>query len=75
VELQVGAVDEQAWVWLNGSYVGQRLGVPEEIWDKPFALDVTDAVQWGAENILTVRVSDFGYAGGLWKPLKITLLK
>lgn len=75
VELQVGAADEQAWVWLNGKYVGQNLGVPEEIWDKPFALDVTNAVQWGAENILTVRVSDIGYAGGLWKPLKIVLLK
>lgn len=74
VEMAFGGVDEIAWVWLNGEYVGQHdLGT--EGWDKPFALDVTKELKWGEKNHLTVRVHDSAYAGGIWKPVNIQVLQ
>lgn len=74
VEIHFGAVDETAWVWLNGKYVGQHdaglIG-----WDKPFDLNITDEIIWGGENVLAVRVEDTAAAGGIWKPVDINLVK
>jgi len=73
-EIAFGGVDEIAWVWINGQYVGQHdLGT--EGWDKPFTLDVTKELKWGQKNQITVRVYDSAYAGGIWKPVKIEVLK
>lgn len=72
-ELAFGAVDEIAWVWLNGTYIGKHdKGING--WDKPFALDVTKELNWGEENVLTVRVEDTIAAGGIWKPIVLDLL-
>ena len=46
-----------------------------EGWDKPFALDVTKELKWGQKNQITVRVYDSAYAGGIWKPVKLEVLK
>ncbi|HOQ29152.1 MAG TPA: beta galactosidase jelly roll domain-containing protein, partial [Armatimonadota bacterium] len=74
VELHFDAVDECAWVWVNGIYVGQHdLGTAG--WDRPFALDITREVRWGQKNQITVRVYDSAYAGGIWKPVRIDVLK
>jgi len=74
VELAFGAVDEIAWVWINGAYVGQHdLGT--EGWNRPFALDVTRELKWGERNQITVRVHDSAYAGGIWKPVSIQVLQ
>ncbi len=73
-ELAFGGVDEIAWVWLNGTYVGQHdLGT--EGWDKPFALDVSAELKWGQRNQITVRVYDSAYAGGIWKPVSVQVLQ
>ncbi len=73
-EIAFGGVDEVAWVWVNGQYVGQHdLGT--EGWDKPFVLDVTEALRWGETNQITVRVYDSAYAGGIWKPVSIQVLQ
>ncbi|MBM4045954.1 MAG: hypothetical protein FJ279_12625 [Planctomycetes bacterium] len=74
VEIRFEAVDECAWVWLNGQYVGQH-DIGPEGWDKPFTLDITKEVKWGQKNQITVRVHDSAYAGGIWKPVKIEVLK
>ena len=74
VELSFGGVDEEAWVWLNGVYVGQH-AVGVSGWDKPFALDVTDELRWGKRNVLVVRVFDARQAGGIWKPIKLDVLR
>ena len=74
VELAFGAVDEVAWVWVNGEYVGQHdLGASG--WDKPFALDVTKELLWGQKNQITVRVYDSAFAGGIWKPVEVQVLQ
>jgi HEAT repeat protein len=74
VEICFGAVDETAWVWINGTYVGQH-DVGLAGWDDPFALDVTDALRWGTDNQITVRVQNVKAAGGIWKPVRIEVLK
>lgn len=74
VEIEFGAVDEVAWVWINGQYAGQHdLGT--DGWDKPFALDVTKELKWGQKNQITVRVYDSKFAGGIWKPVTIQVLQ
>lgn len=73
-EIHFGAVDEIAWVWTNGQYIGQH-DIGPYGWDKPFRLDVTRELKWGAENQITVRVYDSKFAGGIWKPITIELLE
>lgn len=73
-ELCFGAVDEDAWVWLNGKYVGQRVK-GEVAWNSPFRFDIGQEIAWGAENVLAVRVFDSRFGGGIWKPVRIEVLK
>ncbi len=72
-ELYFGSVDEQAWVWLNGKYVGQHAIGPDG-WDIDFWLNIGDEINWGAENLLVVRVEDSAKAGGIWKPIELQTL-
>ena len=74
VEMAFGAVDEVAWVWLNGKYVGQHDLGPNG-WKVPFRFDVSKEIQWGKENVLTVRVLDTMAAGGIWKKVHVEVLK
>lgn len=74
VELAFGGVDESAWVWLNGTYLGSH-DLGEVGWNQPFALDCRHEIRWGAENILVVRVYDSAAGGGIWKPIAIEVLK
>ncbi len=52
VSLKFGGIDYTADVWLNGHYMGFHEG-----YFQPFTLDVTDAVVFGKENVLTVKVN------------------
>jgi len=74
VEIHFGAVDETAWVWLNGKFVGQH-DIGTAGWDRPFDLNITDEIKWDGENVLAVRVEDTAAAGGIWKPVVINLVK
>ncbi len=49
--LRFGAVDYLGEVWLNGRYAGLYEGG-----ETPFEFDVTDSIQWHADNLLAVRV-------------------
>ena len=73
-ELAFGAVDEEAWVWLNGEYVGQHCEGPGG-WNRPFRLDVQRELKWGAKNRLVVRVSDTTEGGGIHKPVTVEVMK
>jgi hypothetical protein len=65
-------VDEEAWVWLNGVYVGgQAVGLSG--FDRPFQLDVTAAIRSGAVNRLAVRVRNSVGQGGIWKPVVVSV--
>ena len=73
-ELHFASVDECAWVWVNGIYVGEHnLGTVG--WTTPFNLDVTKEIKWGEENQITVRVLDTAGAGGIYKPVTLQILE
>lgn len=74
VELHFGSVDEVAWVWLNGKYVGQH-DEGAKGWNRPFDLDVTKEIKYNAENVLVVRVHDSAAGGGIWKKVRVNFLK
>lgn len=71
--LHFEGVDEEAWVWLNGHFVGEHTEGPEG-WNKPFILDVTDAFKPGEMNQLTVRARNTAGGGGIHAPLWLRLL-
>lgn len=74
VELLFEGVDESAWVWLNGIYLGKH-DIGTIGWDVPFRLDATKEIKWGVENVLVVRVLDTTMGGGIWKPIIMEILK
>lgn len=74
IEIEFTAVDESAWVWINGEYAGQH-DIGPEGWNEVFQLDVTSLLKWGTENQITVRVLNAAYAGGIHKPVHINVLK
>ena len=59
VRLNFGAVDYLAEVWIDGRYVGKHEGM-----FLPFTFDITEFVQPGRAQRLTVRVTDPG--GAAW---------
>lgn len=73
-ELHFLGVDESAWVWVNGIYVGQHDMGPQG-WDQPFRLGVAKELKWGARNHITVRAMNTAHAGGIWRPVEIEVLK
>ena len=74
VDLSFQGVDESAWVWVNGQYVGDH-DIGPTGWDKPFLLDVTKVLKWGGKNQITVRAMNTAHAGGIWRPVTIDVLK
>jgi len=79
MSLQFGGVDEQAWVYLNGTLIGERTvestGRPVgEIWEQPFSLPVPpDCLKPGAENVLAIRVNDSAFAGGIYRAVRLVM--
>lgn len=77
VALTFQAVDEQAWVYLNGESVGEHTLASEsrdiegfsigDLWNVPFTIEVpATRVKLGADNTLAVRVHNQVGAGGIW---------
>ena len=73
-ELCFDGVDEEAWVWLNGTYVGQHAEGTSG-YEQPFRFGIGGEARWGGENELVVRVNDTAGAGGIWKGVRIEILK
>ena len=67
--LYFGAVDDHAWVYLNGELVGSH-AIGAIGWDQPFTVPITDRVRPGnEENVLAVRVWDMAGMGGIFRPV------
>ncbi len=77
MEINFAGVDEQAWVYLNGTYLGERTiastkKTAGDIWNQPFKLAISpDRLQYGRKNLLVVRVHDSKYAGGIYFPVRL----
>ena len=73
VYLYFGAIDEDAWIYLNGEFALEHscasTGVtPEQIWVKPILFDARDQLRLGQSNTLAVRVYNRWAMGGVWQP-------
>ena len=68
--LHFGAVDESLHLWIDGKYVAPYSRTPNDGWDQPFAIDVTDFVSIG-EHVLAIRAQDVFAMGGIWKPVSL----
>ena len=74
VSLMFGAVDESAWVWVNGKFSGKRLYVKDPDWSTPFAIDITDQIDWKKKRqTVVVKVEDKNGAGGIWRGVMLVV--
>ena len=76
VYLYFSAVDEEASLWVNGQAVGEHTCAgenltPNDMWNKPFFLEITRQVRFEKPNQFTVRVHNSGKMGGIHKPVHI----
>lgn len=66
--LLFGAVDESAWVYVNGKFAGSHTG-----WNTSFAIPISEAIDWTKEKqTVIVRVEDKAGQGGIWRPVWLT---
>ncbi|NLC58438.1 MAG: hypothetical protein GX774_16515 [Armatimonadetes bacterium] len=68
--LAFGAVDESAWVYVNGRQAGKH-DVGPSGFDKRFLIDVTKHLKPNAENVVAVRVLNTIGVGGIWRGVKL----
>ena len=75
IRLLFAAVDEQAWVYVNGHLVREHTEKSEgkafaELWETPFTADVPpEHLRYGKPNVLAVRVHNSAANGGIWRPV------
>ena len=69
--LLFGAIDGDAWFWLNGVPAGRTTASPGVAWDKPFGLEITGTAHRGVANRLIVKVKKDRFAAGIWKRVKL----
>ena len=72
VALVFGAVDESAWVYVNGQFCGSRIFKERDDWKTAFSIDITKAVNFSKPGqTLFVKVEDRGGQGGIWRPVML----
>lgn len=77
LRIQFEAVDEQAWVYLNGELVGEHTVASEglgigHLWDRAFQVVLpVHLLKTEGENELVVRVHNAHAAGGIWRSVNL----
>ena len=76
--LHFGMTDEQAWVYLNGTQVGEHSVESEgkkmqAIWDEPFGVEISEHLTPEVTPILALRIHNAALAGGLRRPASLIL--
>ena len=66
VYIAFGGVDEHGYVFVNGKQVGEH-----HVWDRPFILDISDAVKHKGKNTVVVYVHDTFGMGGIYGLINI----
>ena len=67
LQLKFAAVDEEAWVWVNGRFAGEH-AIGSGGWQDAFTIDITKFAKPNEENLIAVRVYDRMFQGGIWRP-------
>jgi hypothetical protein len=71
------AVDEQAWVYVNGKLVGEHSEKSEKVdygvlWNEPFIVKVKpEDIRPGKDNVIVVKIHNIKGACGIWKKIQI----
>lgn len=73
--LAFGAVDEGAFVYVNGKLAGVHDKDPDLSYNERFLIDVTKLLRPGAANVIAVKVKNIVGAGGIWKGIKLVIEK
>ena len=68
------AVDEEAWVYLDGKLVFEHTvestgQTPADLWNEPFAADLTNHWSGETDAQILVRVHNSEAMGGIWMPV------
>ena len=71
VYLFFGAVDESVWCYINGELAAWNDGDGNDLWNRPFALDVTGKLPSDSSCTIVFRTLDRFRLGGIWKPVSI----
>ena len=66
VHLAFGGVDNNASVYVNGTFVGAHYG-----WNTPFILDISEAVHYKGQNAVAVWVYDGANMGGIFGTIEV----
>ena len=66
VHLAFGGVDNDASVYVNGSFVGEHHG-----WNTPFILDISETVHYKGQNTVAVWVYDGANMGGIFGTIEV----
>ena len=66
VHLAFGGVDNEAYVYVNGTSVGEHYW-----WNTPFILDVSEAVNYKGHNTVAVWVYDGANMGGIFGTIEV----
>ncbi|MEM7624157.1 MAG: DUF4838 domain-containing protein [Planctomycetota bacterium] len=71
--LLFNAVDGKAKVWIDGKLVGEQNGPVAQMWDKPWAIEVSGHMKPRGEHRVTVRLEKREPKGmiGIWKPIEL----
>lgn len=76
VFLHFGAVDECAWLYVDGKLIAWYDTVhPKLTWNQPFLLEVTGNLKTQREHLLAIRVGNTIGAGGIHKPVSLMVEK
>ena len=72
IYLHFGAVDESAKLWVNGKLCGSRIFKTDNDWRTPFALEITEQIDWTKNRqTAVVMVTDKNGSGGIWRPVTL----
>ena len=67
LSLHLGGALNEAWVWVNGQYVGHQ---PHKVWwwhPHSFDMDISDLVEPGKTNTVAIRIWNKAELGGLFR--------
>lgn len=69
--LSFGAVDEAAWVYVNGKLCGVHDLDPDVEYKERFLVEVTGRLKPDVKNLVAVRVRNQVGVGGIWRSVKL----
>jgi hypothetical protein len=75
LRLMFAAVDEEAWIYVNGRLVREHSEKSEAksfglLWEEPFIAEIpAEILKYGETNVLAVRVNNALGNGGIWRPV------